>query len=180
MDMRETKEFDAFGVKYRTREFAAAYGFKNMEKRLQLSPMELLRDTEVLLNDGAWVRLDSPQSIDLYVRDVIGFFAPHLVLEAVMGAVRKESWGFLSEWKMVKIPRRFQSTAESVSLPHIDPMMSRIQAEKLATQRELEEYYSLHDAFNMYDAIALNSLNSLVQQEAAQREAERKAKSKAR
>lgn len=173
--MRETKEFDAFGVKYRTREFSAAYGFRHMAARLELHPIELLSATEVQLSDGAWARLDTPRAIDTHVRDVLGFMAAHIVFEAVMAQVRDTTWGFLTDWKLVKIPRRFQSTATSVDRENVNPFMSRIVAENRASKRELEEYYSLRDAFDMYDEICLHSLNSLIQQEAAQKEAERKA-----
>lgn len=61
------------------------------------------------------------------------------------------SFGFLKTWKGVKVPRRFISDAKSVSTEYTDPLISQLIQEDYASLRELEEYYSLEDAFRMFD-----------------------------
>ncbi|MDR5757646.1 hypothetical protein [Caballeronia sp. LZ035] len=172
---RETFEHTSFGVTYRTKQFSAAYGFRVMGSGLAaIRPTEMLSLTEVRAENGEWVRLDNEAAIDAYVRCLAGSLAPRIVLAGVMKVVNKFNWGFLDEWKVVKIPSRFRSDAQQVSRDNVDPFVSRIVADHYATHRELEEYYSLEDAFKMYDEICVNTVNKLLQQEQAEIDAKSK------
>ncbi|WP_250512366.1 hypothetical protein [Caballeronia sp. INDeC2] len=174
---RETFEHTSFGVTYRTQQFSAAYGFKVMGTGLAaIHPTEMLSLTDVRAENGEWVRLDNEAAIDAYVRCLAGSISPRLVLAGVMKVVNKYNWGFLDKWEVVKIPSRFRSDAAAVSRDNVDPFVSRIVAEHYATRKELEEYYSLKDAFDMYDEICVNTVNKLLQQEQAERDAKTKAK----
>jgi len=177
---RKTKEWEAFGVLYRTQEFSAAFGFEQLDKEGQLPDFEpnvLLAGTEVRTEDCSWSRLDSPRNIDLYVRDVLGRIDAHIVLKSVMNIVWKLNWEFLIGWKPHKIPRRFALISDINIDRRVEPRMGRILNDELATLRELEEYYSLRDAFKMYDLTCEKALDELLTNEAAQREAKAKAKS---
>ncbi|MFX1674389.1 hypothetical protein PWR63_19330 [Paraburkholderia sp. A2WS-5] len=172
--MRETKYFSAFGVDYRTRHFAA-YGAVGMFGRLdEIHPTELLALTEV--RDGEeWHSLGSPQNIDRYVRDVLGIVRPHEVLAALMSLVKQYNFGF--KVAKVNVPHRFRSKTEEKDDPGgMHPVLSWLYTEKQASWRELQEDYTLEDAFRMHRELLKSKVKAALESEAAQKEAKAKAK----
>ena len=63
---------------------------------------------------------------------------------------------------------------------NVNPILSRLEGENLASKRELQEYYSLKDAFDMFDGSCLRAVNTANAQKKAEQEAKAKAKSKGR
>lgn len=170
-DMIKTKEFEAFGKKYRTTQFPAVRALEIMEMAVQ-NPVNVLERTEVN-EKGAWIALNSAEAINACVLDDMGLVAPRLALNGILSLVGDFSFGFLRSWRGAKVPARFTSGAQSVESKNIDPTIGTLTTEDMATMRELEEYYSLEDAFKMFDALIVKGINSALSQEAASDNAKR-------
>lgn len=168
----QTKEFTIFGVKYKTVQFSAVDGMEVLEHRDEISPAVILRQTFVEV-DGVLVRLDD-QAIEAHVLDVTGIIAPLMVLRGLIGVVRDFNFSFAMNWRGVRVPDRFISEARSVSSKYTTPMIAQICADGAATLRELEEYYSLNDAFKMFDIIMVKGVNAALANERAAKDAGRK------
>ncbi len=139
------------------------------------SPLEILEFAEVHV-DGEWFKLNNRDAINDFIVDPIGISTPLFVLKEVCSAVKFVNYGFLADWKGVTIPRRFQNQAETIKSDYTAPLISNlIQADK-ATLRELEEYYSVEDAFKMFDIVLVNTVNKAYAQEEAEKEAKRNRK----
>lgn len=165
--MTLTKPFDAFGLKYRTTQFAAIPSLAMMAA--PMPPPAALSKTSVFA-DGEWRLLDNREAINKYVKDHLEIIPPMLVLRGILDLVTDFSFGFAHEWKGVRIPSRFTGQGIDVkSSTHVPPMVAQIMNEKMATLRELEEYYSLEDAFTMFDVLVAKSVNVAVAHEAAAR-----------
>jgi hypothetical protein len=169
----KTKTFVCCGGLYRTKEFPAVAGLELLYKGEDAAPDEVLIHTEVNI-DGEWYALNNRDAINDFVKDLIGVLPPLFVLKELVSAVKDENFGFLADWRGVKVPNRFLSEAKTVRSEYSAPIISNlIQAEK-ATLRELEEYYSVHDAFKMFDIVLVNTVNKAFAQEQADREAKRR------
>lgn len=168
---RKTKTTEFFGVKYRIHQFSAIRGMELLDPDKVVHPVEALELTEATDDDGNWHRLDNEDSINKYVRDVIGHFNALLVLKLLMDEVRRFSFGFIDNWTGVPIPRRFQSEARSVSSQYTQPMIGNLMSDDYATLRELEEYYSLEDAFKMFNVLMTKAVNTALAHEAAEQKA---------
>ncbi|MEX3933144.1 hypothetical protein AB4Y32_15310 [Paraburkholderia phymatum] len=172
--MREATNFNMFGVNYRARHFAA-YGAVGMFGRLdEIDPTELLALTEV--KDGEeWHSLGTPQNIDRFVRDVCGEVRPHEALEALMSLVKQYNFGF--KVPKYRVPHRFRSKVA----PHDDPdgthpVLAWLFVEGKATWRELQEDYSLEDAFKMHHQLLVSKVKAAEEAEQAQKDAKSKAR----
>lgn len=165
--MRKERTFSAFGVEYRTRQIAAVPAFDVLARRDDIHPCELFCLTDVKDESGQWVAMSDPKHINEYVEDVTGQLAPRLVLAAVMELVNDYNFGFLIGWKGVKVPTRFTSDVGSVNSDHTDPMIAQLIQDGAASMQQLEEYYSLEDAFRMFDIIVAKSVNAAKAQEAS-------------
>jgi hypothetical protein len=174
------KEFESFGVKYRTKQFSAARGVELLFRSNEVYPTEYLEKTEVLFEFSRkkkeWISLSDSANIDKGVRDKEGLLRPRIVLEGLLMVVYDFSFGFLKTWKGVKVPRRFISDAKSVSTEYTDPLISQLIQEDYASLRELEEYYSLEDAFRMFDIMTAKGVNAAYQHEQAERESKSKSR----
>jgi hypothetical protein len=169
--MRKTIQFSVFGNNYRTRQFAAANGIDLLcsESGME-SPVEMLSETEVLATNG-WVSIGNSKCIDDFVKDAIGFASPTMVLDALCEKIYTENFGFLANWKPVKIPKRLVASIDAeMESPRMDPVISLVVMSGKATLKELEEYYSTEDVFKMYDMIAVDNLNKALGSEAAMAE----------
>jgi len=169
--MIKTKEFEAFGRQYRTTQFSAARAIELMEMDIQ-HPLYVLEKTEVN-EKGAWLLLNNEYAINQFVYDEIGAIAPRLALNGVLSIVGDFSFGFLRSWKSTRIPTRFTSGAESIASKHMNPTLATLTTDDMATMRELEEYYSLEDAYKMFDALVVKGINAALSQEAATENAKR-------
>jgi hypothetical protein len=167
---RKTKEFDVFGVQYRTTQFSAARAVELMGKMGRVSPLESLAGTEAMYK-GAWEPLTTRAGINRTVIDAAGIVCPTTVLKAVVRVVTEFNFAFLDSWKGVQIPTRFLNGTESRDSRNIDPLLSALLQNEQASLKELQEYYSLEDAFTLYDVIVSKSVNTALANEAAQKEA---------
>lgn len=142
-----------------------------MERQGDIDPHELLRLTEV--HDGIeWRRLDSPTAVNDYVFDAAGAILPVLALKALIACINDFNFSFLLRWKATKVPRRFMGTEETVKSAHIDPLIGQLIGEEVATLQQLEEYYSLEDAYKMFDVLVARGVNKALANEAATKAAQ--------
>lgn len=172
--MRKTTKFDAFGRTYRTTQFAAIPGLVIMDKQAELTPLDVLSGTEALGYDDNWYRLDSRENINSLVTDAAGVLPPRAILDALCKLINEFNFAFLATWKGAKVPRRFTSGATSVESKNVDPIIMTLIQEDVAKLRDLEEYYSLEDAFKMFDILVVKGINSALQHEQAERDAKAK------
>lgn len=163
---RLVKEFDAFGINYRSTQFSAVYGLDLMEISGDMTPMQVFAGTEVEHN-GKWMPLADRYTIDAHVIDLAGIISGYCALKAVMGIVSTHNFGFLIDWKGVKIPGRFLDGATSVASANARPLVAQLQAHGSATLKDLEEYYSLEDAFKLFDINMAKGVNEAYANEAA-------------
>lgn len=165
---RLIKEFDAFGVNYRSKQYSAVYGLELMETPGDMDPFQVFTGTEVEHN-GQWVPLSDRYTIDVHVVDLAGILSGFSVLRAVMGIVSIHNFGFLVDWRGVKVPNRFLDDAASVATANARPLVAQLQAYGSASLKELEEYYSLEDAFKLFDINVAKGVNEALANEAAAR-----------
>lgn len=168
--MIQIKTFDAFGIVYRTEQHAAVQGMELLGQE-NAHPVDLLSKTEVQV-ENVWIKLDNTDSINKHVFDKADALPPRVVLSGLMNVVYSFNFGFLKQWKGVKIPSRFQEESESIDSIHTDPLIAALIQEQAATLRELEEYYSLEDAFRIFDVIMAKAVNAAYAQDAAMRRKE--------
>jgi hypothetical protein len=168
----KTKHFDMFGVEYKTTQFPAIIALAVMENAEKIHPTENLRQTYAKEGDQ-WIALDSRYAINRLVVDKAFIIPPQLVLRAVLKAVNEFSFGFVNGWRGVKIPTRFTSGSATRESKHVDPLIAQLLQEEVANLRELEEYYSLEDAFKMFDVMVAKGVNAALAQEEATKMAKR-------
>lgn len=171
--MKKKTKFSAFGVQYQTEQFSATLGMEIMAKHGDIHPCELLSQTSAQSADGSWRVLDNQEDINDLVVDAAEVLAPRLVLNALMSLVNDYNFLFLGAWKGVKVPSRFTDGAASVSSKNVDPMLSQLIQDGICTWKELEEYYSLEDAFKMFDIIMVKGVNSALSHEASMKKNKR-------
>jgi hypothetical protein len=171
---RKTKQFDAFGQYYRTIQFSAAEGLSLMERMLTAHPCEMLAHTEARGDDGEWQKLNERDSVNALVIDKANALPPMMVLEGIVNLIRDFNFGFLTWWQSVKIPKRFVDGTKGAKSENIDPMLAQLIQEDVATLKELEEYYSMEDAFKMFDVIIVKGVNSALANEAAMKDSKKK------
>lgn len=165
---RQTKEFAMFGVAYRSREYPAIRGMEIFSLKREFHPFDLLEGTEAFDSvRGEWVPLTSRSAVNALVKDMAYIIAPRAVLQSLTEMVHDLNFEFARHWKGVRVPGRFRDGGDSVGSVHIPSMFGQMVTSKVATLRELEEYYSLKDAFVMFDAMTVSSINEALAHEAA-------------
>lgn len=137
-----------------------------------MPPQIVLAHTDAL-KDGHWTNLATQEAINEHVLDQAGVLPPRVVLSGLLRIIGDHSFGFMRHWKSAKVPRRFLSGASSVDSSNVDPIITALTTDKMATLRELEEYYSLEDAFKMFDSMVVKGINSALSTEAAMANAKR-------
>ncbi len=168
----KVKSFVCVGGVYRTKLFPAVSGLELLYKFEDASPLEVLAHTEVCVEDE-WYPLNTREAVNDFVVDPLGFTPPLFVLNELRAAVQDANFGFLAKWNGIKVPSRFQTQSKSVRSEYAAPLVSNlIQADK-ATLRELEEYYSVEDAFKLFDIVLVSTVNKAYAQEESEREAKR-------
>lgn len=171
---KKTKEFSAFGVKYRTCHFSAVRGLEVMAAGERAHPCEMLSETEVFVEGSGWLSLSRPEVINEHVKDPVGIVSPRLALNGILSLVRDYNFEFVHRWKGTKVPTRFLSDAKTISSSNIDPLIDQLMQDGVATLRELEEYYSIEDAFKMFDSIMIKGINQALAHEASMKKTSRK------
>jgi 5,10-methylenetetrahydrofolate reductase len=139
------------------------------------SPIVLLKDTCIKLKDEL-IPLDNREAINEYVRDVLDLITGHRVLAGILGLVNEFNFEFLNNWHPIHIPSRLCSTVIEHDKGSFDddPIMSLLVSNQYATMKELEEYYSLEDAFRMYDILVESNLSKALTTESVYKESKRK------
>lgn len=171
--MKKKTKFSAFGVQYQTEQFSAIRGMEIMALNGDIHPCEILSQTSAQSEDGAWHVLDTQEAVNAIVVDRANILAPRLVLNAVLSLVNDYNFKFMEGWKGVKVPARFMDGAATVSSKNVDPMASQLIQDGVATFKELEEYYSLEDAFKMFDTIMVKGVNNALSHEASVKKSKR-------
>lgn len=170
---RKTIEFTAFGGKYKTEQFSAVEGLEMIDHMADIPPEFMLRQT-YSYSDGKWNCLSERSAINSFVIDAANAISPFEVLQTVMSSVANINFGFLKEWKCLKVPQRFVSGARTVDVTTADPLVTTLVQSEVATMRELEEYYSLEDAFKLFDIVMAKGINEALANEAAAAEAKQR------
>lgn len=173
--MRKEFHWIEGGCALKTKEFSARAGSEILANLADVPPEVLLSETYVCDSKRKWHRLNSVAAINEHLVDVCGIYAPRVLLTVVSEMVMDRNFGFLTDWKAVRVPARFQlsDTAKTVQSAAMDPLLALLVNENRATMRELEEYYSFKDAYGMADMITANAVNSMLAREAAEAEAKR-------
>ncbi len=165
--MRKETKFNAFGVEYKSKHFAAIPGFAVLAQPGDIHPLVLFADTHVKNEEGEWQPMSDPNIVNKYVVDVTGTLAPLLVLRSVVELVNDYNFGFLIGWQGVKVPTRFRSDLQAVHSTYSDPVISQLIQDGAATMQQLDEYYSLEDAFRLFDILVAKGVNTAKANEAA-------------
>ncbi len=147
--MRQTKIFDMFGVKYESIQFSAVEAMKILSQKKDNDILFLLKYTSV---QGGEV-LDNKESINKNVVDKMNHLPGGIVLRGLTKVIYDFNFGFLLDFKMVKTPIKFLSDSKTIFSAHIDPMLANIISERLASLEKLEQYYSLQDAYILFDIL---------------------------
>jgi hypothetical protein len=158
-------EFTLFGRRYSSRQFPAVAALELFGRDNPL-PIDILALTKVKADSG-WVQLNSRESINDNVTDAIDKLPPRLVLIALINAVNNINFGFVGAWRGVKVPSRFTDSTQTAESKNADPLIASLISDDVASLRELEEYYSLEDAFKMFDIIVAKGVNKALANEAA-------------
>jgi len=166
----QTKTFTVFGRQYRSRQFAAVRALELMAMPGDIPPCIILGNTEAMIMDGmretgVWCRLDTTEAINLHVRDGIGKMPPIMVMRAITVYSSDHTFKFLKTWRGVKVPSRFRGDSTPVNSVSVDPLIAQLLQDGIATLRELEEYYSLEDAFKMFDVAVAKGVNQALANE---------------
>ncbi|WP_261525992.1 hypothetical protein [Burkholderia multivorans] len=157
---RQAKEFESFGVRYRIQQMSAFEAFAFVMMKEEPNPIDILRSSAAEAKvDGRWVALDSAEAVDAYVRDVAGALQPRAVLNGLVRVATEYNWGFLNTRKQEKVPSYLRSDSTVRSVDGVSPIMGAIIATGKASLRELQEFYSLADAFQIFDVIFADQLN---------------------
>ncbi len=159
--MRKTQEFPLFGFKYQMKQISAVEGFERILKE-DVPILPLLGTVKI---DG--VPLDNEAVINELVFDKIQVMQPRLVLKSLITIVNDFNFGFMDKRKEVRVPSYLRSESSIPNHTVDSPILAALIAEDKATLRELEEYYSLEDAFRLYDIIFAQKLNEAESQYAA-------------
>ncbi|NIF88878.1 hypothetical protein [Burkholderia sp. Cy-637] len=168
--MRSEKTFHLCGVEYRAKQFPATVAIDLLMREGAPRPADWLVDTSVKVG-SEWVKLDSVAAINEHVKDAVSFIKPQIVLKNLMARIQDFNVGFLNTWVPVNVPAKFISNvpeSKMRSSKGTASVISNLMVAKLATLKELEEYYSLEDAYRIADvdtAAAVN--NALVEEQAA-------------
>ncbi|QBQ72357.1 hypohtetical protein [Serratia phage vB_SmaM_Hera] len=170
---RKTKEFEAFGEKYRVKQYSAVDGIDIFDNSAIKTPMEILAHTEILVGKS-WRPLNDAYNIDKYIKDKIAGIAPRLVLNGIQSVVCSFNFDFMESWRAVKVPRRFMSSSEIIKSENVNGLIAQLVTAEVATMRELEEYYSLQDAFGLLDILMAKGVNQAQAHEDAVAEAKHK------
>ncbi len=172
--MKQEKTFDAFGVTYRTQQFSAIEGLAMLAMDKEFANPEVMLSRTFAIVGAREIQLNNRFAINENVKDAAGVIPPLLVLRGLNSIVHDFTFSFLVQWKGMKVPSRVTDPAQSVSSKNMSPMAAQLIQDDAATLRELEEYYSLEDAFKMFDVLTAKGINQALSHEAATSKAKRK------
>jgi len=157
--MRKIKEFEIFGVKYTSQQFSAMEGIEISSAMDKMDPLRILSLTSVIDGKNIYPLKDGA-AINKYVVDKAEVLPPPIVLKGLIKFISDFNFGFLTNWKSISIPSRFRSDSKTVQSENIDPVVSQLLQNDCCSLKDLEQYYSLRDAYIMFDIIIAKSVNS--------------------
>ncbi len=76
---------------------------------------------------------------------------------------------FFSKWENLDFLRKFRAEAPSVDFKNVDGFIAAIIADRQATLNELKTIYTLEDAFDLWEIIAVTRYNEYLAIEYAQK-----------
>jgi len=160
--MRSAKEFTMFGQDYRLMQVSAASAFlyMNVDRDPKTELLALIEGAAIKV-EGCWVTLDEA-AINKHVKDRIGVMQPRFVLKALIKVANDLNFGFLQGRKSFTVPSYLRSNHD-YEVRHIEgesPVLGMLVADGKATLKELQEFYSLEDAFRIYDILFVEKLNA--------------------
>lgn len=171
----KSKVFESFGVRYRITQMSAAAAFAVfIAPNSDPNPIDALAGMEVQDGENGWIPLNDEMSVNTLVRDTRTIVKPRLVLNGLIKVAFDYNCGFLKDRKRIKVPSYLRSVSNEHDTGDEDPVLSALIAEDKATLRELEEYYSLEDAFRIYDVSFRDKLVKAKAQHAAMKEAQKR------
>jgi hypothetical protein len=156
--MRKTKEFQIFGIDYKTTQFSAMQSLDIIKKPNNLDPIQLLSLTSVKIEND-FILLSGKNEINSYVVDKINHLPGAIVLRGLIKYISDYSFSFISDFKMIKTPAKFASDAKHVFSPHIEPMIAQLIHNGYGTLEKFEQYYSLEDAYILFDALVAQGVS---------------------
>lgn len=78
------------------------------------------------------------------------------------------NYGFLSTWKTATVPPSMSAKFKAVESRYVDPVVTALVSNNLASYKELRDDYSLEEAFKLLDILTVTKINEHKAQEAAQ------------
>ena len=81
---------------------------------------------------------------------------------------------FFSEWQELRFPRKIRSSCPAESYRNIDWLIADIVSSGKATLWELKTVYTLQDAMQLWEVVAVDRYNEIQAAEAAKKRAKRK------
>lgn len=167
--MRKVEILKFFGLEFEVTQFSAVEGLEILFPKSPVHPVVALNGTKIKVG-GEFVPLKGRELINELLVDKAEIVPPYGVLMALLKLVDDINFGFLKTWKSVKVPSRFVSGARTVSSDATPSIIAQLIQDNVASQKELEEYYSLEDAFKMLDVMTAKGVNAAYAAEAAETE----------
>lgn len=167
--MRNIHEVELFGMEIEIKEFSAVEGMHLLSTLAAPNPKQLLSGCRIKIGDD-FVLLKNAALINEHVFDRAQIISPFQSLLGICKLVEDANFAFISKWNPVAVPHRFVSGARSVSPQATPSVINQLIQEGAATKKELEEYYSVLDAFQMLDILTAKGVNAAYAHEAAERE----------
>lgn len=167
--MRDKTNISMFGLSFEVTQFSAVTGLEILFSKERVRPEKYLSCC-VLVRDGNRIEMGAPSAINELIEDEAGIVPPAGVLAALIKLIHSFNFSFISTWEAVRVPGRFISGARTVSTKGTPSIISQLIQDDVATKRELEEYYSLKDAFQLLDIMTAKGVNAALAQEAADRD----------
>lgn len=167
--MRNIHEKSMFGMEFEIKEYSAVDGLSILFSKKRPHPLEILKGCKIKSN-GVLIPLSNVNVVNELLYDRAEILPPAAVLVALVKIIEEINFGFIATWKAVDVPYRFVSESKTVSPASTPSIINQLIQDGVATKKELEEYYSLLDAFQMLDIMTAKGVNAAYAQEAADRE----------
>lgn len=171
--MKKKTELEMFGIFFEVEQFSATEGLEILFTKDKIHPTRYLSKC-VMVKGNERFDMGVAANINRHLFDRAKIVPPTGVLSALIKLVDSFNFEFLVGWDAVKVPSRFISGARTVSSKGTPSIIAQLIQDGIATKKELEEYYSLEDAFQMLDVMTAKGVNAALANEAAEREREGK------
>lgn len=123
--------------------------------------LSILRQYIAVEIDGKWIDLDNDKLVEVYVPN-------WEVLSLAEQEVYELNFGFLAHWKPHAVPDEMKATKYVVAeSKNVDPSISALVANGMATYIELRDSLSLEEMFKLLDILTVKRINEYRSQKAA-------------